>query len=355
MTWGSIRRDVLVFADDVPCLRISTLLEPEGSTRGNPFRLEENRGIAAVGSNVNGTGFVIALEEAERLLALSPANRQVVKRYIRSNEVNGAFDHRSGVAIIDFGNRELSEAKGFEGPFEIVNERVRPHRESITTKPKIREYWWRYESSAVALYAGTAKLRRVLCLVQTSKTQIPVFVPPDHAVFTHKLIVFATDAPEYLAVLSSSVHWAWIMQRGSSMKSDPVYTPTDVFATFPFPVWTNQLATVGEKLHARRREIMLRRRLGLTALYTRVNDPSVDDDADAERIRQLHVELDEATMEAYGWGDLACEHDFYTYRQMLRFTVSPAARVELLDRLLDENHRRAAAEGQVIPDQTGLF
>jgi hypothetical protein len=31
---------------------------------------------------------------------------------------------------------------------------------------------------------------------------------------------------------------------------------------------------------------------------------------------------------------------------MERFTVSPAARVEILDRLLEENHRRAALEAE---------
>ena len=45
---------------------------------------------------------------------------------------------------------------------------------------------------------------------------------------------------------------------------------------------------------------------------------------------------------AYGWDDVSLDHGFHTYRQMERFTVSPAARVEILDRLLGENHRRAA-------------
>jgi hypothetical protein len=38
------------------------------------------------------------------------------------------------------------------------------------------------------------------------------------------------------------------------------------------------------------------------------------------------------------------EHGFHTYRQMERWTVSPAARVEIQDRLLAENLRRAAAQ-----------
>ena len=96
---------------------------------------------------------------------------------------------------------------------------------------------------------------------------------------------------------------------------------------------------------------MLRRDLGLTKLYNLVNDPDITDESDADvaRLRAIHVELDRAVMDAYGWADVDLDHGFHTYRQMQRWTVSPAARVEILDRLLEENHRRAAAQGSDPP------
>lgn len=96
---------------------------------------------------------------------------------------------------------------------------------------------------------------------------------------------------------------------------------------------------------------MVRRDLGLTKFYNLVNDPDTPDavDPDVARLRQIHVELDQAVMDAYGWGDVDLDHGFHTYRQMERWTVSPAARVEILDRLLEENHRRAAAQGEAPP------
>jgi len=54
-------------------------------------------------------------------------------------------------------------------------------------------------------------------------------------------------------------------------------------------------------------------------------------------------------MAAYGWSDVTLNHGFHEYRQMRRWTVSPAARVEILDRLLEENHKRAAKQGDVVP------
>ena len=91
--------------------------------------------------------------------------------------------------------------------------------------------------------------------------------------------------------------------------------------------------------------------LGLTKLYNLVNDPDIADSADADvaRMREIHVELDQAVMDAYGWGDVPLDHGFHTYRQMRRWTVSPAARVEILDRLLAENLRRAEAQGEAPP------
>jgi hypothetical protein len=65
--------------------------------------------------------------------------------------------------------------------------------------------------------------------------------------------------------------------------------------------------------------------------------------------------LDDATMASYGWSDLSLHHDFHTYRGLGRWTVSAAARVEMLDRLLELNHQRARVEGQDAPESEGLF
>ena len=43
------------------------------------------------------------------------------------------------------------------------------------------------------------------------------------------------------------------------------------------PIATDRLAEIGEALDTERREIMLRRDLGLTKLYNLVNDPDTPD------------------------------------------------------------------------------
>jgi len=179
---------------------------------------------------------------------------------------------------------------------------------------------------------------------------MPVRVTNDQ-VFHEKLVVFATDLHTDQADLSSTLHQTWAVMYGTTMRIDPTYTPSVVFETFPRPESTDCLAEVGKTLDTERREIMIRRDLGLTKLYNLVNDPDITDSADPDvaRLRRIHVELDEAVMAAYGWDDVPLEHGFHTYRQMRRWTVSPTARVKILDRLLEENHRRAATQGEAPP------
>ena len=59
----------------------------------------------------------------------------------------------------------------------------------------------------------------------------------------------------------------------------------------------------------------------------------------------LHVELDLAVRDAYEWSDLDLGHGFHDVRgQGVRFTFSPDAADEVLDRLLELNKTRYEAE-----------
>ena len=88
---------------------------------------------------------------------------------------------------------------------------------------------------------------------------------------------------------------------------------------------------------------MLSRSWGLTSTYNRVHDPDCHD-ASVKDIRDLHAEIDEAVMRAYGWDDLDLKIGHHPAKIGIRWTVSKEARFELLDRLLEENHRRYKLE-----------
>ena len=72
---------------------------------------------------------------------------------------------------------------------------------------------------------------------------------------------------------------------------------------------------------------------------------------DLLELRRLHVALDIAVRDAYGWQDLDLEHDFREVETLpendrVRLTISRAARSEVLERLLTENHARTGAEAK---------
>ena len=68
-------------------------------------------------------------------------------------------------------------------------------------------------------------------------------------------------------------------------------------------------------------------------------------------LRRLHVALDISVRDAYGWKDLDLEHNFHEVETLpendrVRYTISPAARRDVLKRLLAENYARVKSEAQ---------
>ena len=343
-TRGHVADEALRVCDDAPVARISTLLEPEGHVTGQPERLAENTGIAFIGCLVLGTGFILESEEAQAWIAQDPRNAEVIFPYLNGEDLNSRCDCSPSRWVIDFFNRSEHESSTYRLPFSRVISDVRSER-LLKKQPSYRTYWWQFAHKGATWKAATAILDEVLVLARVSKTVMPMRVPTG-SVMSEQIVVFATDSYSEQAVLSSSLHQTWAIKNGSGMRGDPRYTPSDVFETFPRPEATPELETIGRILDTERREIMLRRELGLTKLYNLVNDPGLEagTDPDVDRMRAIHVELDAVVAAAYGWEDLDLTHGFHTYRKMTRWTVPPATRVEILDRLLEENHRRAAAE-----------
>jgi hypothetical protein len=162
------------------------------------------------------------------------------------------------------------------------------------------------------------------------------------------------------------------------MKTDQRYTPSDCFENYPFPNNLNQqkeqqLETIGEAYHEHRRQLMLGMQLGLTKTYNLFHSYAITaqsinstekrvvalekhlekttntilfDEAvqGIVKLRELHVQMDEAVLDAYGWNDIALQHDFVEVDYLpendrVRFTIHPDARKEVLKRLLELNHK----------------
>lgn len=343
--WGALAEvasDVPRVADDIEVHRISTLLEPAGRTEGNPIRLAENAGIGFQGCIVLGMGFVLEPEEAQAWIAADPRNAEVLFPYLNGEDLNQRPDASASRWVIDFNDRTEEQAATYALPYARVFEQVKPERIRNKRKPR-RDYWWQYAERASGMRKAIADLDEVLAIARVSKSVMPVRVSSCH-VFSDKIVVFATNSYADQAVLSSSVHQLWAIKYGTTMRIDPTYTPQVCFETLPRPKMTSRLDAAGRALDEERGKIMLRRDLGLTKLYNLLNEPAQRNDKDVDRLRDIHLEVDEATMAAYGWDDVPLGHGFHTYRQITRWTISPATRVDVLDRLVGENHSRSKRE-----------
>ncbi|SDF06767.1 hypothetical protein SAMN05660662_0959 [Blastococcus aurantiacus] len=344
---------VLRYADRIPVPYVSTMLEGELSQgRGVPLRLSENRGLAFEGSKIYGEGFLLTEAEALEMIEADPRNSEVIQRYLGGKDVNSRPDCSASRWVINFFDWDQQKASKYELPFARVLAQVKPEREKVN-REAVRERWWRYGEVRPGLYGAIAPHPEIPVITRVSRTVMPVRVPTTQ-VISDSLNAFALPGFGDLAVLSSSMHQLWAITYGSGMRNDPRYTPSDVFETFPRPPITDRLETAGLNLDGRRRDIMAARKVGLTTLYWLVSSVNIVDE-EIQELRDLHVEVDEATMAGYGWHDIELEHGFHSYRGLDKFTVSPAARAEMLARLLEENHRRAAAEGKTVMTQLGLL
>lgn len=352
--------------DDTTVDGITSQLQQPGSVSGRPDRLAANSGKSFQGSIVVGMGFVLELEEAQRLRDRDQRNRDVISPYLNGEDLNSRWDQSPSRSVINFRDWPLEKAMEYPDCFEIVERLVKPEREKNNRKV-YRDRWWHYAEKRPELYATIAGLEEVLVVSLVTHHVAMAFVPANF-VFAHRLAVFALPKRAALAVLQSNFHEPWARNYSSSLETRINYSPSDCFETFPFPPSIDALETIGERYHSHRGEIMAGRREGLTNTYNRFHSPH-EVSYDIATLRALHVEMDHAVAAAYGWTDLDLGHGSHPTKRGIRYTISEVARRTVLDRLLALNHERYAAEQSAAsaaprpktksrkraPEQAGLF
>ena len=179
-------------------------------------------------------------------------------------------------------------------------------------------------------------------MARVSKTVKPVRVDANQ-VFSDACVVFRKSDDFFLGTLTSDLHYVWVAKYASSMKGDTRYTPKDVFETFPMPDHSQSVEQACLELNDFRTNFMNKNNEGLTKTYNRVHNPE-DIDPGIEQLRRIHTVLDLTVRDAYGWQDIELGHGFHDTKQGTRWTISPEAQRQVLDRLLALNHERYELE-----------
>jgi hypothetical protein len=336
---------------------------------GEPMGLRENAKRVFEGCHFQGEGFIIANDHADRLCLADPRNRDVLRPLLNGQEVNNEPQQEPGRSIINFNNWPIEQAQSYPDAFSIVQEKVKPERDVSHEKP-LRERWWVYKRTSAEAYDLIRNKHRCFGAAATTKHMNFSALPVD-CVFTNTVKIFTTDRWDLYAVVQSTIHEVWARKYSGALKQDLRYSPSKCFETFAFPegLWQTAnpaLATLGERYHEHRKSLMLSLWLGLTDIYNlfhardltpakvaKVSKKSAEESARGYdgllELRHIHIELDLAIRDFYGWQNLPFDHDFYELETLaendrLRYTISPGARKELLRRLLALNHARAESE-----------
>lgn len=384
--------------DGQPVPTITAYLD-DGSTSGKPHRLKANEGLSFIGSYVLGMGFVMSPEEAQVLIERDPKNRDVLFPYLNGEDLNSRPDQSPSRWVINFfdwplGRVDQSLPGGemvidsirasnpkrsvdwfpkpgsrwegadderkqkwlqlggvpadYPGPvaadysacIEIVERLVRQER-AHDNRDAYRTRWWMFAERRPGLYASLKGLQAYLCRARVANINSFALIPSG-VIPSEATVVVASENLGLYAVIQSVFHTIWVENEASSMRTDIRYTPSDCFETFPLPLSTADLASTGLGVWNHRTTATHTRGIGLTKLARLMNAIS-DSDSDIRELRSLHRGLDEAVRDAYGW-DFDLGHGFHPTPQGIRYTISPAARTEVLKRLLKLNHERYAEE-----------
>jgi hypothetical protein len=352
--------------DGIRVPEITPSLDARSRVAEKAHRLAANQGKSFQGCILLGKGFVLGSDEAQALIARDPRNRAVLFPYLNGDDLTSHWDCSPGRWVINFHDWEIEQAQDYPEPFEIVERTVKPQRLAQNDKYG-RKYWWRFLRTRPELYRSIANLDRVLVIPRVTK-YLSFMLVPNNQLFDTRLVIFTYKNGQFLCVTSSTLHQEWALARGTTHETRPTYFPERCFETFPRPSVTERMDRAGEDLDSFRRVVMEQRRVGVTELYNLVHREACHDN-DVERLREIHAEIDAAVHEAYtldeesepairayevkiasallpSWQEIDLAHGFYETQQGMRFTISPQARADVLDKLLALNHYRYEQEVQ---------
>ncbi len=336
---------------------ITTMLEP-GPEIHHPHALSSNIGLCSDGVKVQGIGFVLDDAEATAVFAKEPKSSAVITKYIVGDDINNCPRQTGRRWVINFWTRDEDEARRFKTPWAILEERVKPYRDTLTRQVH-ETCFWKFWDRREAFHNRVREHGTALVTSKLSKHFCITFGNPTN-IYSEKVKLFDFATHSALAVLQSVAHTEWALLWGSSTGETPAYVGTTCFDTFPFPscllvagvlgheATDALLEAVGREYFEHRSTMCRERQLGFTGIYNLAHARS-EQAADVVRFRSLIAELDRAVLNAYGWHDLELIHDFVWTKRGERYSIESGVRTEVLKRLSALNRKRYEEEQAAAP------
>jgi N-6 DNA Methylase len=264
-------------------------------------------------------GFLVARGDAERLIAEQPTYSNVLFPYLTADELLGNRDSLPDRYVIDFGSRDLLEAKEYKDLFERIEDVVLPDLKERAREEKKRndealaadaeghvakdhesalDTWWQLFRRRGKMLAAIAAQSRYIVCGRVTKRPIFEFVEPSiHP--NDALSVFPFEDDYSFGILQSSAHWEWFQARCSTLKGDFRYTSNTVFDSFVWPqsltpARAREVADAALSLRSLRWALRRKHGLSLRELYRALETPG------DHALNRAQEQLDFAVRAAYG-------------------------------------------------------
>jgi len=255
--------------------------------------------------------FVLSVSQANQLIHREPNAAQLLYPYFVGKEVLGGSTEPTR-RLLDFGDRDILQAKAFPHALAHVEYRVLPEREKAAAKggedaneesrthhKQFLSKWWQLSYRRKEMSDVIGGLSRYIACSRVTSMPIFFFVAP-HIRPGDALQVFGFEDDYSFGVLQAAPHIEWFLNKRSNMKSDPRYSSENVFGTFPWPQQATpaQAASVAEAaraLQAVRAAALTSVTGGLRAIYATLAQPGKNP------LKDAHAALDKAVIAAYGF------------------------------------------------------
>jgi len=262
-------------------------------------------------------GFLLTLGEAEELLR-DERNSLILFPFLIGRELVSNIGSQPCRYVIDFGSRDLMEAKAFPALFSRLTKTVLPFRQCSAkleaernaavlakdSRARVNWHhrnflnkWWQLSYPRREMMQQIEGVSRYMACSGVTKRPIFEFIHPSiHP--NAKLQVFVLDDDYSFGVLQSGIHWEWFKARCTTLKGDWAYTSETVFDSFPWPQSPSmkqikEIAAKAVYLRGLRRNIMARNRWSLRDLYRTLEVPGKNP------LKEAHESLNAAVRSAY--------------------------------------------------------
>lgn len=277
------------------------------------FPLQAMDGLACVGYQLTGKGFLIEPARAKTIATQEPQSEHFLKPWLGGLSIQRRQDAMIAIDVCHVSIDSIRASHPII--YQHLSDNVLPERKENSRK-SVRERWWVYGEARNTFRPALQSIDRMIVTSLTASNRIFVFEASD-TIADSTTVMFALDAGEHLAVMSSRTHLSWVSASGGTLEDRPRYNKSRCFDPFPFPDLTNdqksRLRLLGEEMDAhRKRQQAAHPKLTLTNMYNvleklragksiKGKDREIYDQGLIGILKELHDQIDAEVAEAYGW------------------------------------------------------